>query len=303
MARTAIHLKTQLVDILCRDEADGIGNAEPYLWPVFFKIDGDSFAVDAVGLIGFPTIIATNGNHGNLGDTDVDQGDRVVIPEALGTQTTLLKPIPVNDPTLRMVIGDDLPGIAGAVVVLMEQDSWPNNIATTGYNALVEAVRLGVAKAAASFQHATSPPTKEQIDAQIEAVKTMAAKMVTGAILEYMSGAQTAWYGTVGNNDDKIGTEAWTVNQDDFTEVNFKTFVRRWKDDESDGNGDWEITAMFINLDGPVVVPDQCAKIAEQIQSLLEELKSASDINERKKILQTLGQLRQRSRKLGCPIV
>ncbi len=132
MARTAIHLKTQLVDILCRDEADGIGNAEPYLWPVFFKIDGDSFAVDAVGLIGFPTIIATNGNHGNLGDTDVDQGDRVVIPEALGTQTTLLKPIPVNDPTLRMVIGDDLPGIAGAVVVLMEQDSWPNSIATTG---------------------------------------------------------------------------------------------------------------------------------------------------------------------------
>jgi hypothetical protein len=265
-----------------------------------FKIDGDSFAVDAVGLIGFPTITATNGSHENLGDTDVDEGDRVVIPEAVGTHTTLLKPIPVNDPTLRMVIGDDLPGIAGAVVVLMEEDGWPNDIATTGYNALVDAVRLGVAKAAASFQHATSPPTQAQIDAQIQAVKDMAAKMVKGAILEFMSGPQTAWYGTIGNNDDKIGTEAWTVNQDDFADVNFKTFTRRWDDDESDGNGDWEITAMFINLDGRVVAPDQCAEIADQIQALQEELTNVTDINERKRILRAIGQLRQRSRQNGC---
>jgi len=223
--------------------------------------------------------------------------------------TTQLKPIPVNDPTFRMVLGeDDLPGIAGVVVVLMEEDGWPNDIATTGYNALIEAVRLGVAKAAASFQNATEEPTPEQIEAQIALVKDLAAKMVKGAIIEYMSGTQTAWYGTLGDNDDIIGTEAFTVSQDDFTKkVNTKTFERRWNDDESDGSGDWSITGTFTNLDGPppVVDTNQCAKIAKQIKSLQEDLEGDGDIdiNERKKILRTIGELKRRSLLIGCPKV
>ncbi|HEX7957880.1 MAG TPA: hypothetical protein VF508_13100, partial [Pyrinomonadaceae bacterium] len=80
MARAPINLRVQILDIFCHDEADGIGDAEPYLWPVFFKVDGDSYAVDAPGLIGFPKVITTNGNHGNLGDTDVGDDDRVSVP-------------------------------------------------------------------------------------------------------------------------------------------------------------------------------------------------------------------------------
>jgi hypothetical protein len=170
MARTAFHLRVQFVDVYCHEEADGPGDAEPYIWPVFFKIDGDTFAVDAVGLIGFPTVESTTGAHGNLDDDDVGEDERVFIPQATGIWNTLLKPIPVNDPNYRLLIGGpDLPGIAGAVVVLMEEDGWPDDIATTGYSALVNAVHFGVAQAAASFQHAAAPPTPEEIDAQIQA--------------------------------------------------------------------------------------------------------------------------------------
>ncbi len=305
MARTAFNLRTQLFDIVCHDEADGPGSAEPYIWPVFFKIDGDSFAVNSVGLIGFPTVMSTNGSHANLGNHDVDENERVFIPGAVGTVDQLLKPIPVNDPTIRMAIGDDLPGIAGVVVVLMEEDSWPNSIAVAGYNALIDAVRLGVAKAASSFQHATSAPTKEEIDAQIALVKDSAGRMVKGAIQEYMSGAQTAWYGTLGNNDDQIGKEAWTVNQDDFLNTNIISFSRRWNDDESDGNGDWSMTVNFRNLDGvPPVVDNgsRCARIAEQMQALRDELSDDITIVERKRILQAIGQLRRESQRLGCGV-
>lgn len=59
-------------------------------------------------------------------------------------------------------------------------------------------------------------PTPEQIHEQIALVKSSAEKMVKGAIIEYMGGPRAVWYGTLGNNDDTIGTEAWTVNQDDL---------------------------------------------------------------------------------------
>jgi hypothetical protein len=282
---------------MCQDEADGPGDAEPYLWPVFFKIDGDSFAVDSVGLIGLPVIHSTNGAHGNLGTTDVGAGDLVTIPESVGTWLTVLKPIPVNDPTFKMVIGDDLPGIAGVVAVLMEQDSWPDSFATVGYSALINAVQLGVAQAAASFQMATMPPTKEEIDAQVAKMKALASTMVTGAIESYMSGTQTAWYGTLGNNDDQIGTQAWTMNQDDFKSRNLISITEQWSGD----NGSWTINGGFINLDGTVVVPPvDCKTLAAQIANLNADLSGEKDINERKKILQELGQLKTKFRQSGC---
>jgi hypothetical protein len=173
MARPKLNLTIALENIHCYDEADGWGSAEPYMWPVFFKIDGDGYAVDTgVGLIGFPVIESRNGDHGNLGDTDVDAGDDVAVPESLGTWKTTLKPIPVNDPVIQTLIGDDLPGICGVAAVLMEQDEWPNSLAETGYHALVNAIQLSVAQVAAGFQHATHAPTKEEIDAAFRQSRT-----------------------------------------------------------------------------------------------------------------------------------
>ena len=40
MARDILKLRLELDRILCHDEGDGWGNAEPYLWTVFFEVDG-----------------------------------------------------------------------------------------------------------------------------------------------------------------------------------------------------------------------------------------------------------------------
>jgi hypothetical protein len=152
-----------------------------------------------------------------------------------------------------------------------------------GYSALVNAVQLGVAQAAASFQFATMPPTPEQIAAQIENVKALASTMVTGAIEAYMSGTQTVWYGSLGNNDDQIGTQAWTILQDDFGGSTLIPITESWSGD----NGSWTIGGDFINLDGTVVPPPpvDCKTLAAQISDLTEDLSGETDINERKKTL------------------
>lgn len=244
--RATLNLEVVLQDLHCYDEGDGWGNAEPYLWTAFFKVDGDNFAVEAgAGLIGSPMIVSSRGDHGNLADTDVDAGDDVAIPEEIGRWTTKLKPIPINDAGLRALLkADDLPAIAGVVVSAMEEDGWPDSLATTGYAAFVDAVQLAVVKVAASFQHALAAPTPEQIKEQIAVVKASAASSVHAAVKDAMSGWQLIWYGTFGDNDDNIGTEAFTTTTDELLVTPTIEILRRWSGDDS-GDGDWEVRGVF----------------------------------------------------------
>ncbi|MDB6132783.1 MAG: hypothetical protein JWM59_1026 [Verrucomicrobiales bacterium] len=250
-----LNVEVSLENLHCHDEGDGWGNAEPYLWPCFFKIDGDSYAVEAgSGLIGSPIIESRNGSHGNLGGGDVDEGDNVAIPEVLGLWRTKLKPIPINDAGIRSLVGgDNLPGFVGVVVAVMEEDGWSDSIADAGYQAFVDAVHLGVVKVAASFQKAISKPTQAQVKAAIDQVRAAAGDSVRAAVKNAMSGFQLIWYGTFGDNDDQIGSEAFISDSDSLAGSLGVDISRRWSGDDS-GDGDWEISGRIRG------VPDiQCS--------------------------------------------
>ena len=246
VSRSTLNFTIRLDNIHCFDEADGLGSAEPYFWPVFFAIDGANFAVESgAGLIGSPRIESRNGRHGNLGNDDVDAGEDVPVPEGIGLWQTTLAPIPVHDPVIAGLLGDDtLPAIAGVAVVLMEQDGWPDSIADGGYQALVNAVQLSVTQVAASFQHALHAPTKEEIDAAVAQIKDNASSTVHNQIQGAMSGWQLIWFGTFGNNDDEIGSEVFIVNSDDLAADAVIDLSRRW----TGGDGDWELTGSFTGV-------------------------------------------------------
>jgi len=74
----------------CYNESDGVGNDEPYVLVAFFKIDGDTAVVDTnedneLFIDGTCTFVGTPGTHGNLGDTDVEEGDNVPVPAPVGS--------------------------------------------------------------------------------------------------------------------------------------------------------------------------------------------------------------------------
>ncbi|HKZ81675.1 MAG TPA: hypothetical protein VJ124_25630 [Pyrinomonadaceae bacterium] len=93
-----VNIAIQLERIHCYDEGDSLGAAEPFLWGVFFKIDGTTAFVDEFfQLQGTVQTFNTLGDHGNLGTTSVDAGDDITIPAQFGYGDWLV-PIPLRTP-------------------------------------------------------------------------------------------------------------------------------------------------------------------------------------------------------------
>ncbi len=226
--RDVLNIWIELSNIHCHDEGDGWGNAEPYLWTVFFKIDGDTVSVtDSLTLAGSATVVTTPGSHGNLGNTNVDAGDNVPIPAAIGSWETILKPIPLPD--FAAALGD-IGGYIGCVVVLMEEDNVSDDGAEAGHAALNSAITSAINEIVAT----RSLTNAEVTDAEIDQMKSDVASAIASAIQAQQNFFENIWAWV--NPDDQIGAEVFLWKADDLT-PGTQTFNKRWTNE-----GDWELT-------------------------------------------------------------
>jgi hypothetical protein len=228
MNKLDVHLK--LTNIHCYDPGDGIGSAEPYLWSVFFKIDGETAFVNADGALqGTATVVSTRGNHRDLPRPSVNAGDDVPVTPALGEFTTQLVPIPLRKPILDLAF---VGGVVGAIVVLMEQDATSDTAIAQGHHALDQAVQdslnglipqLGI-------------KAQDGLAVQIEAIKKQIGDTVMQAIQNDVS--IWSWLGALGNMDDQIGGNVFRFSHDDLASfgVGGIGFHQRFTN-----QGDWEI--------------------------------------------------------------
>jgi hypothetical protein len=209
------------------DQDDPSNPAEPYLWVVFFKIDGDTTVItDMLQLEGTATVVPMPGNQRDLPTVGMRAGDDVAIPSALGRLTTVIKPIPLTTPIAGQV---DQPGTLGCIAVLMEKDSARaldmhyghealNRRFTELMNALVPT--LGVAKQEVTLD-------------DIEVMRADLKATVTDAI--------AARWGILdlGRDwDDNIGSAVVFYSQRELTDLGTKDFSSRIT---SNGE-DWELT-------------------------------------------------------------
>jgi hypothetical protein len=221
----------------CHDEGDGIGDAEPYLWTIFFKCDGSSLMVSDAGKIeGSAVIFPTPGSHGNLHRDDVDAGDTVFIPAELGLFANSVIPIPVA-PSLQPVLGEDVPGFFGVVVVLMEEDNVTDDGAEAGHQALNGAIQSAIDKVLQSLGADHTMITPEDIESVTKGIDDA----VSDAIKAQQNIFEDIWSWL--NADDQIGNQTFVFNQDQFVtpdhpdqRVGSLGFSHRWE-----SNGDWEI--------------------------------------------------------------
>ncbi|HUL65113.1 MAG TPA: hypothetical protein VLW55_10900 [Burkholderiaceae bacterium] len=231
-----------LEDVHCFDEADGPGRAEPYLWTVFFKIDGDTTFVDTrFTLQGTATVVTTRGNHRDLPDHEVGAGETVLIPPALGVFDTTLKPIPLQQaaPDGTTEVG----GVVGVVTVLLEQDNTPDSAIAKGHRALNKAVRDALNELIPTLNFAHREPTEDDI----EALKKKIGDKVQDTISDNTSIFD--WLNGLGNMDDSIGSEVFRFSHTELAArgVSGISFNRRFTDE-----GDWKIEGIINAIpEGP----------------------------------------------------
>jgi hypothetical protein len=245
MARDLLQVWLNLDRIHCYDEGDGWGSAEPYLWTVFFKIDGDGVALtEGLTLSGTGVVRATPGSHGNLGGGDVDGGEDVAVPSALGQWSTTLKPIPVP-PSLEPLAGDDLGGVVGVACVLMEEDNVTDAGAEAGHAALNVGVQAAIDDIIATRTFTKPDIDDDEIDAYMDAIQSA----VEDAIQSQQNFFEDIWSWL--NKDDLIGSRVFRFKHDELAEGNVIDFSQRWEQD-----GDWEI---FGSVNASVLCPAEAA--------------------------------------------
>jgi hypothetical protein len=276
-------VSVKLSSIYCRDEADGIGDAEPYLWTIFFKIDGETIR-QAPGLpllVGDAVFHFGPGSHGNLGTRSVDAGETVQIPAAIGEWHTGLQPIILTQDSTTIPV----PGIVGAVAVLMEEDNVSDSGAEKGHQALNNFVRDEINEFIHTinlldFIGVENPQDKlnELIEALKKKIQDGSAAAVSKAIEDAQGFWSNLWSGI--NKDDKIGSVAYTFSQQDIVQRRYTISLnQRWRN----GDGDWEmfgvISAPDPCLSPRVAVNQQKAtirQIEDQIRALRAEMLHAS---------------------------
>lgn len=230
MARQTLSVDLSVDRIHCHDEGDGWGVAEPYLWTVFFKIDGGGVRVtDAARLAGSAVVLGTPGSHGNLGTTDVDAGEDVTVPSLLGEFGTQVL-IPIRG-GVADVLGKDFDGVIGVVCVLMEEDNVTHAGAEAGHTALNLAVQDVLDQVIATRSISMVDVTEEEIHGFEEQI----SDAVENAVQAQQGFFENIWSWL--NADDTIGTKTFMFTTDQLVASGgLIDFSHRW-----DNHGDWEI--------------------------------------------------------------
>ncbi len=251
MTRTPLRTRLSLDHILAYEEGDGFGSAEPYLWTVFFKIDGDTVVLgDDAFLHGTCTLVGTPGSHGNLGDTDVDAGDDVLIPRAIGELLGTLRPIPLADGIQHQLpTVPDAGGVVGVVFVLMEEDQVSDEGAEAGHarlNSLVEEaingfiLPVGVVGTQEDAKTKLGVAKQDVTEEDIQALEDRAPDVIQAAIVDAQGTWDNLW--SLLDGDDQLGVAVLTYHYDDLV------------------NSYWDISERFQHVtnttSGPVITED-----------------------------------------------
>lgn len=244
-----MYVKLGLNQLTCHHRDEGWTYSEPYLWNIFFKVDGSCIRLNNQFLLdGEPTYHFSEGSHGNLHAKDIRTGESIGIPKSVGEWKTSL--VPLRIPYFEA----DISGVIGVVSILMEQNYVSTKGAEAGHQALNTHVKNAINSAIAAFDpkrvdiQDIDGSIKRFFDAQVsDYVKTI-GDLVGQAVANSQSVVQNIF--SLVNKDVVIGYKVW-----DFSNAGIESaggeaqFKQRWTTRKY---GDWEIKGSIQGRKDPL---------------------------------------------------
>jgi hypothetical protein len=242
-----LYIKVKLQQLRCHDKPDGWAGGEPYLWTIFFKIDGSCITLnEKFRLDGRPVYHFSKGSHGNLNAKQIESGGMVPIPDEIGEWKTMLVPITV--PYFEAQVS----GVVGLVAVLIEQNLVSGSGAEAGHEAFNKYVVEALNSVVGGFD-----PKKLDIDNVDKSIKAYFEEQVrkyTENISNMVSQAVSSSQNILQNflslvkKDVVIGYNIWDFGSNQIVMSGGELpFSHRWS---TTRDGDWELKGrIYANVE------------------------------------------------------
>ncbi len=208
----------------------------PYLWTVFFKIDGSTVRLSPqFELQGEAEFHFTPGSHCNLIEVPLAPGQTTEVTPALGTWQTELLPIEVPFFDYQM------PGLLGVAAVLMQENNVSDIGAEAGHQALNEYVRVAVNRSIQQFSvkqidvENIRPSLKRYFAQQVHTLADGIESQVKRAVADAQTLAQNLW--SLVDQDELIGYRVWDFMASELSEP-LVPLQQRWVEQSL---GTWEL--------------------------------------------------------------
>ena len=213
------------------------GNTEPYLWNIFFRVDGDAIIINPDFTISGKAVFNfSKGSHSNL-RRSIHRDKMLHIPKDIGVWQTDLKPIKVP------YFEQDIPGIAGMICVLMEENNVSNEGAEAGRIALGKQVQKAVNTALYDFKPKVIDITNVQdsirnyFQSKVNEFANDIEKHVVNAIKTRQSLLQNMW--SLIKADALVGFHVWNFDHHQLAKgEGILHFNHKWNTKKY---GDWEV--------------------------------------------------------------
>lgn len=229
----------QLSQVTCLKASKHWRKCQPYLWNIFFKIDGGRVRLDEqFDLYGTVDCHFSPESHGNLAVSAVIDGQVLQIPEAVGVWQDELTPISVP------IFEADFPGLIGVVTVLMEQGNVTGQGAEAGHQELNRYIEEAINDSIKRFDPKkldilnVEKSVKTYLEHRIAKVADGVIGQVEGAIRKSQSLLENIW--SLANKDSLIGYHIWNFTTVDILRNDLNIELKHsWK---GRGIGEWEIS-------------------------------------------------------------
>ena len=267
-----INIKIKLTELAYLKEASKRSKISPYLWGIFFKIDGHGvqitpqFRLDGKGIFHF-----TKGSHGNLGVANMYEGQVINVPEDIGEWKTSLDPFHIP------YFEQKVPSIVGIIAVVMEKNNLSYEGAEAGHQVMNNKVEYAVNQALKEFD----PRDVDIADVMLSIRKYFESKLagLTRSMKSDIANAVKNKQHIIRNilsyfnPDNQIGQHVWNFNMIQIVKSENQTidFSHTWQTHEL---GDWKLSGEITIIDDDIAQQDQMemteGKVSNQNISTIE---------------------------------